>query len=154
MNSAPFWETTALEDMSDSQWESLCDGCGRCCAVKLQDPDTGKIHYTRAACRLLDTDSCRCTDYAQRARLVPDCVVLDAANARAFEWLPETCAYRMLATGGKLKWWHPLVSGSSDTVHAAGISVRGQLISEEYIHQSEIPELIIDWQTLSEHEKT
>lgn len=154
MNSLPFWETTALEDMSDSQWESLCDGCGRCCAVKLQDQETGKVHYTRAACRLLDTESCRCTNYAQRARIVPDCVVLDAHSARAYDWLPESCAYRILAKGGELAWWHPLVSGNAETVHDAGISVRGQLISEEHVHASEIPELIIDWQKLSAHEKT
>lgn len=154
MNSDPFWETTALEDMNATQWESLCDGCGRCCAVKLQDPDTGAVHYTRAACRLLDTESCRCTNYAERARLVSDCVVLDAASARAFEWLPDTCAYRVLANGGKLRWWHPLVSGSGDTVHEAGISVREQLIPEQHVHRDELPDLIIEWQTIDEHEKS
>lgn len=154
MSRVPFWETTALEDMTDDQWESLCDGCGRCCAVKLQDPDTGKIYYTRAACRLLDTESCRCTDYAHRARLVPDCVVLDPESARAFEWLPNTCAYRIIANGGSLRWWHPLVSGSADTVHEAGISVRGQLVSEQYIHAGEIPELIIEWRNQGENEES
>lgn len=154
MSDRPFWETTALEDMSASQWESLCDGCGRCCAVKLQDPDTGAVQYTRAACRLLDTEGCRCTDYANRARLVSDCVVLDAASARAFKWLPDTCAYRKLANGGKLSWWHPLVSGSPDSVHKAGISVRGQLVSEEHIHASEIPDLVIEWRNSEDSEKS
>ncbi|NNF52131.1 MAG: YcgN family cysteine cluster protein [Gammaproteobacteria bacterium] len=152
--STPFWENTALEDMTPEQWESLCDGCGRCCAVKLQDNETGKVHYTRAACRLLDPHSCRCTNYPQRAQLVPDCAILNPEQARSYEWLPDTCAYRILAKGGKLHWWHPLVSGSTETVHEAGISVRGQLISEEHIHASEIPEMIIDWQKLSKNEKT
>lgn len=152
--SKSFWEHTPLETMTDDQWESLCDGCGRCCAIKLQDEDSGQVHYTQAACRLLDTETCRCTNYKNRARLVPDCAVLNPARARRYDWLPETCAYRILANGGKLHWWHPLVSGSTNTVHEAGISVRGRLISEEHVHASEIPGLIIDWQKLNDNEKT
>lgn len=142
----PFWETAPLEALDDEQWEQLCDGCGRCCAVKLQDPDTGAVHYTGAACRLLDIDNCRCTDYANRARRVPDCVVLNPTRARSYNWLPETCAYRLRAAGKPLYWWHPLVSGSRETVHEAGISVRGRLISEDHIHPDELADLVADLQ--------
>ncbi len=152
MSKRPFWETLTLDEMSDEQWESLCDGCGRCCAVKLQDPASKKIHYTRAACRLLDTEACRCTDYANRARRVPDCAVLDPRTVREFDWLPQSCAYRRLAQGKKLSWWHPLISGSTDSVHEAGISVRGQLISEDHIHESEIPALLVDLQRNFNHD--
>lgn len=149
---ARFWETTPLEELNKQQWEALCDGCGRCCAVKLQHPDTGEVHYTQAACRLLDTDTCRCSDYPNRARRVPDCVVLDPEKARRYEWLPETCAYRLRATGQPLAWWHPLVSGSPATVHEAGISVRGRLISEQHIHPDELAMLVADLQELDEHD--
>jgi uncharacterized cysteine cluster protein YcgN (CxxCxxCC family) len=127
---APFWRTTALEDMDLAQWESLCDGCGRCCLNKLEDEDTGEIHLTRLACALLDISSCRCSDYAHRHAKMPDCVVIDPAKARSLPWLPATCAYRLVAEGKDLPWWHPLVSGSHETVHAAGISVRGVARSE------------------------
>lgn len=143
---ARFWETAALEDLSNEQWEQLCDGCGRCCAVKLQDPDSGEVHYTAAACRLLDINTCRCTDYANRARRVPDCVVLDPERAHSYYWLPDTCAYRLRAAGKPLYSWHPLVSGSRATVHEAGISVRGRLVSEEHVHPEELADLVADLQ--------
>ncbi len=141
-----FWQTVALDDLNDEQWEQLCDGCGRCCAVKLQDPESGEVQYTSAACRLLDLASCRCTDYANRARRVPDCVVLDPDRARDYHWLPDTCAYRLRAEGKQLFWWHPLVSGSPETVHEAGISVRDRLVSEQHIHPDELMALLTDLQ--------
>ncbi len=145
MTSKPFWEALALADMSAEQWERLCDGCGRCCAVKLQDVETGAVHYTRAACRLLDTESCRCTDYANRARRVADCAVLSPDGASSFGWLPASCAYRRLAEGRTLAPWHPLVSDDPESVHLAGISVRGQLISEMHVHDEDLPAMLVHW---------
>lgn len=116
--------------MTRAEWESLCDGCGKCCLHKLEDADTGEVRFTEVACRLLDPDTCRCTRYAERKRLVPDCLILSAARARRTEWLPRTCAYRLLAEGKDLPRWHPLVSGDPQSVHRAGMSVRGRTVGE------------------------
>jgi len=129
-STAPFWKTKRLEDMTTEEWESLCDGCGRCCLHKLRYEDTNALAHTNVACRLLDLHSARCTDYARRHRKVPDCVSLTPATVREIDWLPPTCGYRRLAEGKDLAWWHPLVSGDPNTVHEAGISVRGRAISE------------------------
>ena len=124
--SLPFWCTKTLKEMTRPEWESLCDGCGRCCLHKLRDDDTDRVHHTDVACRLLDLESCRCSDYEHRRKSVPDCVTLTAACIKLFDWLPPSCAYRLLDEGKELQWWHPLVSGDPDTVHQAGISVRGR----------------------------
>lgn len=116
--------------MSQSEWESLCDGCGRCCLNKLEDWDTGEIHWTNIACRLLDCETCKCTDYENRLELVPDCISLDPEKMNELTWLPPTCSYRLVHEGKDLFDWHHLVSGDRDAVHAAGISVRGRTISE------------------------
>ena len=129
----PFWKTKSLAEMSRDEWESLCDGCGRCCLNKLEDEDTGRFLYTRTACKLLDLKTCQCTDYKNRAARVPDCVALTPANVGELGWLPSTCAYRLIEEGKPLAWWHPLVSGRAATVQEAGITVAGIAYSEEGI---------------------
>ena len=129
----PFWKTRTLAELTRAEWEQLCDGCGRCCLNKLEDEDTGKFHYTRAACRLLDLATCRCSDYPNRHARVSDCVALTPQNVGSLGWLPATCAYRLLDEGKPLPWWHPLVSGRAETVTEAGISVAGEAYSEEGI---------------------
>lgn len=132
MDMQPFWKTTPLEAMSPAEWESLCDGCGKCCLSKLEDEDTGEIYWTTVACRLFDAGSCRCSDYANRLARVQDCVGLTPENVRTIKWLPGTCAYRLIAEGRDLYWWHHLISGSAETVHEAGISVQGRITAHEY----------------------
>ncbi|HVZ98785.1 MAG TPA: YcgN family cysteine cluster protein [Caulobacterales bacterium] len=122
----PFWKTKSLAEMNDAEWESLCDGCGKCCLVGLEDEDTGEIYLTDVACKLFDSGACRCGDYANRQKLVHDCVKLTPENVPELNWLPKTCAYRLVAQGRELFWWHPLVSGDPETVHQARVSVRGK----------------------------
>jgi uncharacterized protein len=142
----PFWEVKSLEELDDKEWESLCDGCGRCCLVKLEDEDTGAIHFTNIACKLFDATACRCSDYRQRRRRVRDCLKLTPDLVRSLSWLPASCAYRRLSEGRTLAWWHPLVSGSPDTVHEAGISVRGRVAaSERELKLDDYPDYIVAW---------
>jgi len=140
----PFWESKSLDEMTQTEWESVCDGCAKCCLHKLEDADTGQISQTNVACRLLDLDTCQCTRYPDRKRLVPDCVVLDKDNVTQLDWMPNTCAYRLLANGQPLADWHPLVSGDPDTVHKAGISVTGRAISER--DAGELSHYLVDWE--------
>ena len=127
----PFWKQKTLEEMTDPEWESLCDGCGRCCLVKLEEEETGKIHFTDLSCKLLDAKACRCSDYAKRQETVHDCVKLTPKAVRELSWLPVTCAYRRLGEGRGLASWHPLVSGRAESVVEAGVSVRGRIFASE-----------------------
>jgi uncharacterized protein len=146
MDDLPFWRHKTLAEMTPEEWESLCDGCGRCCLNKLEDEDTGRVYYTDVGCRLLDGNTCRCKDYRHRSELVADCVRLSPENVADLKWLPPTCAYRLVARGRDLYWWHPLLSGDRDTVHAAGISVRGRVAaSEEDLTVEEYEERIVSW---------
>ena len=132
----PFWEKP-LAELDRGEWESLCDGCGRCCLHKLEDEETGALYATNVACALLDRRSGRCTDYANRRKRVVDCVVLERKKLGTLDWLPETCAYRLRSEGKPLPEWHYLISGSRDTVHEAGQSTRGWTVSEDDVNELE-----------------
>ncbi len=142
MSDAPFWKTTKLQDMTQTQWESLCDGCGKCCLNKLINDDDD-IFFTDAACWLLDLHECKCNDYANRKKKVPDCVVLRHDNISSLKWMPSTCAYRLVSEGAPLPDWHPLISKDKDSVHKAGVSIRGKAISEKEV--LDLDDRIIDW---------
>lgn len=142
---APFWKKP-LEALTRAQWEALCDGCGRCCLVKLEDEDDGRIHHTSIGCRLLDKKSCQCSNYVGRKAKVPDCVKLTPRRVREIPWLPPTCAYRLVAEGQDLPWWHYLVSGSRETVHTAGVSVRGRVAAlEDEVQFEDVLDYIVLW---------
>ncbi len=139
-----FWNTKKLNEMTTEQWESLCDNCGKCCLHKLEDEDTGQIAFTRVACRLLDLESCRCTNYRERTRIVPECINLKLHDFAEYKWLPATCAYRLLSNGETLPAWHPLLhSGSIESMKKANISVSGYALKEQDI--DDLEDHIIDW---------
>lgn len=140
-----FWKHKSLHELTTAEWESLCDGCGKCCLHKLQDAETDVVYYTRVACRLLDLDSCRCSDYAHRHKRVRDCVRLSPDDAGALQWLPSTCAYRLIAAGDDLPEWHPLISGEPTSVRRAGHSVLGRVVSESDIDIRDLESHIVVW---------
>ena len=140
----PFWQTTALEAMSQPQWESLCDGCGKCCLHKLEDEETAEVFYTCVACQLID-NNCRCSDYENRLIKVPECLSLTAKDIKNFHWLPKTCAYRLLSEGRNLPEWHPLVSGDIDSVHKSGMSIKGRFYRERKVEGQDLQSYIINW---------
>lgn len=150
-SATPFWREKPLEAMTDAEWESLCDGCGRCCLNKVIDADTDEVHYTNIRCRLLDANTCRCTNYPQRRQHVPTCEKITPEAARNYAWLPPSCAYRRLAEGRGLAWWHPLVSGDPQTVIDAGVSVYGRTVGDDNSHNVErmsnraLNRHVVDW---------
>ena len=150
MPEKPFWEVKRLQDMSPAEWESLCDGCGLCCLIRYEDEVTGEVIPTRVHCRLFDSQLCRCSDYDNRKAHVPDCIKLTPWNIEALAWMPMSCAYRRLHEGKTLPRWHPLITGDPESVHRAGVSIRGLTISEatladpEDALDHEAPELLVD----------
>jgi len=148
MEKEPFWKRKTLHEMSRKEWESLCDGCAKCCLVKLEDEDTLEISYTSVGCKLLDGTTCQCTDYKNRQKHVPDCVKLTPDVIDELHWMPPSCAYRLLSEGKDLPDWHPLVSGETESVVRAGMSVRNRTISEEEIDMDDICNFIVDWPKL------
>lgn len=140
----PFWRRKTLSEMTSQEWESLCDGCGKCCVVLLEDAEDGSIHRTDVACRLLDLKTIRCLDYANRRKRVLGCVKLTPDNVKALGWMPDTCAYRLVAEGRDLFDWHPLKTGDRDSTHDAAISVKGALISELDIDEDALETRIVD----------
>lgn len=140
----PFWQTIPLTQMSQTQWESLCDGCGKCCLHKLEDEDSGEVFYTDVACRYLSSD-CRCQCYTQRAEKVAACLILHPQDLKRVTWLPGTCAYRLLSEGKALLEWHPLVSGDPDSVHKAGQSIKGRFIAENEVGEDDYEDRIVFW---------
>ena len=133
----PFWKRKTLAQLDKEEWESLCDGRGLCCLQKLEDEEDGSVYYTRIACRLLDLQSCRCTDYSNRRASVPDCIELSVRDAAEFKWLPPTCAYRLVGEGKDLPLWHYLVCGDREQVHAERISQAGRMLAEGSVPEQE-----------------
>ena len=138
-----FWETKSLKQMTKCEWESLCDGCGKCCLHKLEDIDTGEVSISNVTCSFLDEETCNCKDYSNREKNVPDCISLDLKNIKKLQWLPETCAYRLIDEGKSLYNWHHLISGSKSTIHEYGMSVRDYSINESKLNNAE--EYILEW---------
>jgi uncharacterized cysteine cluster protein YcgN (CxxCxxCC family) len=131
--------------MNEREWESLCDQCGKCCVISLEDEDTGQLHLTDVSCKLFDSKACGCSNYPDRKRHVPDCVKLTPKNVPTLDWLPHTCAYRLVSEGKDLYWWHPLVSGDPDTVHVSNASVRGKTRPEGRLKIAGLMKRIIVW---------
>lgn len=140
-----YWRRKSFAEMSEEEWESLCDGCGKCCLHKLEDEDTGEIFYTEVACRLLDLNTCQCTQYAERLGHVPECINLQPQDVDNFTWLPATCAYRLVAEGNDLPPWHHLRSGSKTSIHHHCQSVKGRVLAEQLVAEEDLEEHIVHW---------
>lgn len=143
-DSGNFWVTKTLEQMSPDEWELLCDGCGICCLLKLEDEDNGEVHTASVSCRLLNLETCKCRDYNNRLSKVAMCRQLNMENISSMQWLPESCAYKRLYNGKLLPDWHPLITGNENSAHDAGVSVKFYAISEEYIHPEQLADFLID----------
>ena len=141
----PFWKTIPLEKLDKDQWESLCDGCGKCCVLKLEDVDTGEVHYTDVGCKLLDCKTARCSNYEKRKSFVPDCVMLTPDNLGMLSWMPKSCAYRLIYENKDLPDWHPLITGNPDSAILAGHSVAGRVTTESAVDEDDLPDHITIW---------
>ena len=139
----PDWINKPLTELSSSEWEQLCDGCGKCCMAKLQDEETSKVYYTNVACELFDINTCRCQDYENRTQKVPDCLTLSLDRVHEFDWLPQTCAYRLRANEKALPKWHPLITGKKDSPHLAGASVKHKAVSID--QAGELEHHLVEW---------
>jgi hypothetical protein len=144
MTKKPFWKTKKLSEMTLEEWESLCDGCGICCLYKLEDEESGQVDLTNVACRFLDLKTCVCALYAERKSAMPTCIKLTPSKVEKLKWLPETCAYRLILEGKPLPDWHPLVSGDPQSVHEAGISVKGKVVSETEADMNHLENYLVD----------
>lgn len=131
--------------MSHEEWESLCDGCAKCCLIKLRDPETQVVKFTNVVCRYLDLKTCKCSDYSNRHTNVPECILLTAELARYLDWLPKTCAYRLVADGQDLPWWHPLKTGDANSPLRAGGTVFGKVVSESEIDEDDLEDMVVNW---------
>lgn len=138
-----FWEGRTLESLNPQEWEALCDGCGRCCLHKVIDDDD-QLYLTRVACHLLDVEACRCKRYDERLTIVPECLDLTPRLVHSLPWLPSTCAYKRVALGQPLPWWHPLLTGASEQMHEAGASVKDQAVSEDEIDPDDLEFYIVE----------
>lgn len=138
-----FWETSSLDEMSEQEWESLCDGCGLCCLVKIEDEDSAEVFNTTVSCRLLNIENCRCSDYENRLVEAPMCIKLTLENLPEMHWLPDSCAYKRLYRGDALPDWHPLITKNKNSVHDAGVSAKWFAQSEEYIHPEQLTDFVI-----------
>jgi uncharacterized protein len=142
--SLPFWKSKSLAELTLEEWESLCDGCGKCCIIKFEDEDTGVLYHTNVACEFLDIYRCHCTHYPDRSIRVPACVALNPNNIQDLYWMPKTCAYRLLAEGKNLPAWHPLISGNHKSVHKAGASVRGKVVSARDVPEEDLEDYVVE----------
>ena len=140
-----FWETKNLIDMNENEWESLCDKCGKCCVIKLEDFDTQEVHYTNVSCKLLCEKSASCKNYENRKSIIPDCIILSPNNLKDLKWMPETCAYKLLNEGKELPYWHPLLSGNDKEIVNSGNSVKNRVTNENEIKVKDLPDYIFNW---------
>ena len=145
MPETKFWKAIPLDQLDKAQWESLCDGCGKCCVLKLEDADTGVIHHTDVSCKLLDCQTARCTKYAERKKHVPDCILLTPDNIQILSWMPKTCAYRLIHENNDLPEWHPLLTGTLDSTRLAGQSVAARVVTEASVNEEDLPDHITKW---------
>ena len=145
MTQSKFWLEKAIEDLTPSEWESLCDFCSKCCLHKFIEPGKTEVQFTNVVCRYMDMETCKCSDYENRHDNVPDCVLLTPKLARGANWLPKNCAYRLVADGKDIPWWHPLKMGDPDSTRKTGNSVFGKVVSEDDIDPEDLEDMVVDW---------